>query len=379
MPLACVLLAADVVDSYAIGGMMAGGYAAGEALLAPIMGRRAQEGRLRRELAVAVSAEAIFIVATLSVIAWRPGWWPLAVATMAAAGGVASGVPGALRSYIASATDVTMRDQALSIDNIISQACWLIGPTLAALGAAVDPWAPLVIVAVGLVFTLPALARLTGSPRHDDLGEMRTSPIRLARTLLTPVVVSAVIMATLAALDVLLPAHIAVSGAPQVLSGLILAGLAAVSMSASAIYGMRRWPGTPWIHSQAGILTMGVLMTIIGLSAELLWLSLALCVLIGAAEAPALLGRNIALTTQLPERDWTVGFSLLYSAGGIGYTVGSTVAGQLVDRMTAASAFATVGIAVLAAGTVVTAAEHRSQRTQRHRSTAEAGAGPAAV
>ena len=353
VPLGGVLLAAGVLDSFAIGGLLAGGYAAGETLLAPVMGRRAQRGRLRRELTLAITAEAALILATLAVLAVDRRWWPVAVATMAAAGGAASGLPGALRSYIAGSVDRAARDRALSVDNIINQVNWLVGPALAAVGSAViSPWAPLTIVVSALVCTLPAVARLPTRAVDSDPGPRETlrTPALLRRIIL-PIVASALIMASMATLDVLIPARVAADGVPPVLSGLALGGLAAAAMVASALYGARRWPGSPTRHAQVGLLAIAVLVWAIGISGPA-WLALSLCVAVGFAEAPALLGRNIALTEQIPEDQWTVGFSLLYSAAGLGYTAGATIAGQVFEHVGVGAAFEVIGVMVVALGTL---------------------------
>ncbi|MGV9673972.1 MFS transporter [Nocardia sp. NPDC003482] len=364
VPLGSVLFAVAHTGSYAIGGLLAGGYAAGEAVLAPVMGRRVQSAPLRREVAAAVVAEAALIVVTVLLVALT-SWWPLAVLAMAGAGGVAAGVPGALRSYVSRVVGPEHRDRALSIDTMINQASWLTGPAFAAIAAtALGTPAPLLIIAAVLVLALIPVARLRDAPvRRDAAADAPHSARALALLLVVPILASATIMFVMAALDVLLPALLAERRAPTVLSGITLAVLAAVSIVCSGVYGARKWPGTASAHSQGAIVAMGVLMIVVGIATPL-WISLTVCVLIGAAQAPALIGRNIALTRDLPEAQWPVGFSLLYSAGGVGYTLGSTVAGQILEYGSVTTAFAGLGaLAVLVVAASSVPVRSRADRT----------------
>ena len=349
VPLGAVLLAADRLDSYALGGLLAGGYAAGEALLAPWMGRRVQDHPLRRELVVAVVGEAVVLLAALAVVLTAPDQWWWAVAAMALAGGIASGVPGALRTYVSTIGDDTPsgRDRALALDTMINQGCWLAGPALAAgLATLVSAAAPIALVAAGLLITVPAVLAMDGrasAGTHAATHE-KIAGRRLVRLMVVPITASALIMTMMAGLDVLLPALLADHGASAVLAGITLAALAAASIACSALYGSREWPGSARLHSLLAIVAMSVLMVLTGLMPTVT-LALVAIVAVGVAEAPALLGRSIALTHDLPPAQWPVGFSLLYSAGGVGYTIGSVVAGGLVERFGAGTGFVTIGAA----------------------------------
>lgn len=366
VPLASVLLAAAEVGSYAIGGLLAGGFCAGEAVLAPVMGRRSQNRPLRRELAVMVSCQAVLLGVTVAVVVNAHPWWPVAVATSAGAGGIAAGVPGALRSYISAAAETPLRNRALGTDAVITQATWLIAPALAAIASSWwGPAWPFVIIIAALACALPFIAKLDHRDKDSGLPTAARPIGQLLRVLVIPIVASSAVLALLAALDVLLPALIASHGAPQVISGLALAGLAAASMMSSAVYGSRNWKGQPGTHAQWALVAMGVLVASMSVADHALWLAVVLCVLVGATDAPALLGRNIALTRDLAPTEWPVGFSLLYASGGIGYTIGSTAAGQLIERSTITEGFAIMGIAVIGIVPVATLTNKLLNRRQR--------------
>lgn len=353
VPLGCVLLAAWKLNSFAFGGFLAASYALGEALFAPVMSSRLREMNLVREVSRALVAEACFLVSAVGLLHIAPVVW-LALPAMAAAGGVAAGVPGGLRAYIATVTDDGARIRALSLDTILNQMSWLAGPAVAAgLAALLDPSVTLIFVACLLILTLLAVRRLlVGS---SEVGFTGRQPSRLLmRTLIVPVFASGVIMLTVAALDVLLPAFLAKAGQPPALAGALLGCIALLSIGCSVVYTSRKWPGSPATHSQLAVMTMGVLLIATGLSHEL-WLGLLLCGLIGAAQAPALLGRNIALTRALAQPDWPLGFSLMYSAGGVGYTIGGSGAGVLSEKVSVAGAFVAVGATILGSTLVITA------------------------
>jgi len=149
VPLSSVLASHASTGSYAHGGLVAGAYAAGEALLAPIMGHRFAQHPLRRETIGAVLAEAL----ALAVLIWALSGGRISLATVASftAGGVASGLPGGLRSYI-NVIAGRHRQAAVGLDSVLNQTCWTLGPALAStLAFAWFSTAPLVIIVVGLV------------------------------------------------------------------------------------------------------------------------------------------------------------------------------------------------------------------------------------
>lgn len=348
VPLASVLLGAAAAGSYAIGGLLAGGFCAGEAVLAPVMGRRGQTRPLRRELAIMICWQAVLLVVTVAVVVNAHSWWPAAVLTTAGAGGIAAGVPGALRSYISATAETSLRNRALGTDAVITQATWLIAPALAAITSSWwGPAWPFVVIVAALLGAVAFSSKLVRAAEQSQSSTPARPIGHLLRVLVIPVLASSAVLALLAALDVLLPALIAAHHAPQVISGITLAGLAAASMISSAIYGSRNWRGHASTHAQWALLVMGALVAAISLVDHSLWLTVPLCVLVGAADAPALLGRNIALTNDLAPTEWPVGFSLLYASGGIGYTIGSTAAGQLIERATTTTGFAVVGLVVI--------------------------------
>lgn len=367
VPLGAVLFAADALDSYAIGGLLAGGYAAGEALFAPLMGRRTQRHPLKRELATAISGEAVFLLAAICVVLAVPGHWWWAVGAMVLAGGIASGVPGALRTYVSRLGDDTGsgRDRALALDTMINQGCWLSGPALAAAAATlITPATPLLLVAAVLIATVPAVfaMRIRTHPHEHTAPEEAFGGRDLAKMMIVPISASALIMTMMAGLDVLLPALLDDNGAPTVLAGVTLAALAAASIVCSAIYGSRKWPGSARLHSLAAIVAMSALMVITGLVSGVT-AALIVIVAVGIAEAPALLGRSISLTNELPPSQWPVGFSLLYSAGGVGYTIGSVLAGGLVERFDAGTGFVVIGAVSAAAISVIAVLDWGTRRT----------------
>lgn len=345
VPLACVLLAVAQRNNFAVGGILAGSYAFGEAIFAPFMSRRLHNYSFRCEVIGMLALEALLLSATTGLMMTAQYWW-VAIGTVGLAGGLASGVPGGLRTYVSVLAQEQHKQTALSLDVVINQACWLAGPAFATMIVSLlTPVATLPLISAILLLTAIPISRLTNLKREPEPS--KTVRRRgLVLTLLVPITASGIIMLNMAALDVALPALFRSVGREPALAGLVLGALALLGIITSAVYGLRSWRGSPSLHSTLATIAMGLLMIVSGLSPSL-WLTIALCVLVGVSQAPALIGRNIALTNQLPQHLWPTGFSLLYAAGGIGYTIGGTIAGFFSELFPPSTVFVLTGIIVV--------------------------------
>jgi MFS family permease len=333
VPLGSVLASHASTGSYPQGGLVAGAYAAGEALLAPIMGHRFAQHPLRHEVIGTVLAEAL----ALAVLIWALSGGHISVAALASftAGGVASGLPGGLRSYI-NVIAGRHRQAAVGFDSVLNQTCWTLGPALAStLAFAWFSTAPLVIITVGLILAVATTgqrlpAAIAEATPDEALPGRRLRPHLHVLTQIWPsVATSALVMGLMAVLDITLPGTFSQLGASPAWTGPVLAGLAGVSILASAVYGSRRWPGRP--HLQALIFT-AFFTTLLGagsLSSHPAVLA-SFVIAAGAAQAPAMTGRNLAVGDDLPQRSWPLAFSILYAAGGVGYSIASIATAALL-------------------------------------------------
>ncbi|KZM71643.1 hypothetical protein AWN90_02650 [Nocardia terpenica] len=369
VPLGAVFAARDHVSSYAWGAIIAGAYAAGEAIGAPTMGARFQRHSLRRELAWVAVAEAVALVGVITCLAIE---LPLAAAPLAAvAGGIASGTPGGLRTLAMNSAESTARESALALDSIVSQACQLAGPALAALLAVTwTPDAPLLIVSGGLLIVAVSAVKLphTLVATGGDTGT--THPAAPAMSTLTVIrkiwpsmaTVTVMLMIT-SVLDVTLPGILEQRDASRAWAGVALSGLAATSIAGSFVYGLRRWPGRPHQHT-LGLATIFAAIVVLAGLVSLPLLTVALVVIAGLFEAPASTARGLAVSDDLPTDAWPVGFSLLYSCGGIGYALASALSAVF---LVATNAVTTLTILAVAGFSVVLAtgwAEHLIYRTR---------------
>lgn len=358
VPLASVLASHASTGSYAHGGLVAGAYAAGEGLLAPLMGRRFAQYPLRREVIGTVLAEAL----ALGVLIWALDSGQLGVAILASfsAGGVASGLPGGLRSYV-NVIAHRHRHTAVGLDSALNQTCWTLGPALAS--TAVFAWfpaVPLVITIVGLLLAAVIARRLpttivVATSAEPGRGRWGWRPHLPVLTRIWPsVATSALVMGLMAVLDITLPGTLSQFGSSPAWTGPVLAGLAGLNILASAGYGSRRWPGRPHRHAVIFTAIFAILLCTGGLSSHPAVLA-SLVITAGAAQAPAMTGRNLAVGDDLPEQSWPFAFSVLYAAGGVGYSIASLVTAALLTEhqppvvLTALAAAAIVITALVAA------------------------------
>jgi hypothetical protein len=240
VPLGMVFAAKEHTGSYAWGAVLAGAYAAGEAVGAPRMGARFQRRPLRRELSWVALAEAFALVGV--VVSLSLGVPLVAVLLSAFAGGVASGTFGGLRTVVLSVVPGT-RESALALDVIVNQVCQIAAPALAATAAVA--WradAPLLIVSGGLLIAVAAAGRLPESlPEARDGGN--ASMARVIRMIWPSMVVVTVVLMMQAVIEVTLPSILEQRDGSPALAGIALSGLAVASIAGSFLYGFRRWLG----------------------------------------------------------------------------------------------------------------------------------------
>ncbi|MFF2086960.1 hypothetical protein ACFVVM_24565 [Nocardia sp. NPDC058176] len=345
VPLAVVFAAKAHTGSYAWGAVLAGAYAAGEAIGAPVMGARFQRRPLRRELALVSVVEAVALVGVVRALSMG---LPVVAALLAAVGGgVASGTFGGLRTLLVN-TVPESGHSALALDTIVNQVCQVAGPALAAaVAVSWTPDAPLLIVSGGLLFAVAAAARLPDTLAAEDSGSPpaeKVPTMTIVGLIWPALVVVTVILMIEAVLEVTLPSILEQRDGPPLWAGLALSGLAVASIAGSFTYGLRRWPGHPETHTLifAGLFTVVAVATGLAHSPAA---TVALVALAGLFQAPANTARGLAVMDALPPHAWSVGFSLLYSCGAVGFTLASAVAALFLVTDSAAIMLIVLGTA----------------------------------
>ncbi|OLF05681.1 hypothetical protein BLA60_34765 [Actinophytocola xinjiangensis] len=319
VPLASVFAAGQHTGSYAWGAVLAGAYAAGEALGAPVMGARIQRRPLRRELSWVAVAEALALAGVVASL--RLGVPAVAVPLAALGGGVASGTFGGLRTLLVAAAPGA-RANALALDVIANQLCQVAGPALAAAAVvAGSADAALLAVAGALLATVPVATRLP--PALPGADGPRPGPRRrVLRSIWPSAVVVTVVLAVQAAVEVSLPGVLERRGGPPEWAGIALSALAVSSVAGSFLYGLRRWAGPALLHTLLLASVFGAIVAAVGvLDSPVATVALVGCA--GFFQAAASTARSLTVTDALPPADWSAGFSVLYAWGAVGFTVAS--------------------------------------------------------
>jgi MFS family permease len=351
IPLGAVFAGKSNTGSYAWGAVIAGAYAAGEALCGPAMGGRFQRRPLRRELAFVTTAEATALMGV--VLALSLGAPLVGAALGALAGGVASGTFGGLRTLVVGMVPES-REKALTLDVIANQVCQIAGPALVAASAVVvSPDAALLIVAGALLVAAAVAVKLPQHVTGDPHGATTSPPD--AQQISTPAIARVIWPTLVVIIMVLMLEAVVEIGLPSILedrhgspawAGIALSVCAVTSIVGSLLYGLRRWSGRPHTHTLvfAGLFALMVAAAGAVQSPVIAVVLVSGC---GLFQAPASTARSLALTEALPAEAWPVAFSLLYSVGAVGFTIASGLTALFLVTGSAAALLVTGGLAAL--------------------------------
>ncbi|GGX44653.1 MFS transporter [Streptomyces chryseus] len=357
-PLALVLLG-HAAGSFAAGGLLAAAHALGEAAGAPLMGRRFDTKPFVGQLRLALTLEAV----TFALLAALAGHAPVALLAVLAAlaGAAAAGAPGGLRAQLAATTPDCLRPTALSLESSLNQSVWAFGPPLVSL-LYVQFTATGAIAVLAVLSLLPALFasriphRDLGAPGADDTPAER--PTKTLRLIWPTALLSAAVMFLIGTVDVALPARLTDVDSSPALAGPVMAAFAVASVISGLVYGGRRWPGSAQAQSLVLLLAMAAALTLPAFTQAPWSYALAFAVA-GLLYSPLLIIRNLALQSQLPERVWATGFSLLYAAAGVGYGAAGLLAAAALKYTNSSVAFVMCTTLTAALGITALTAENR--------------------
>ncbi|MCI1935981.1 MAG: MFS transporter [Bifidobacteriaceae bacterium] len=293
-------------------------------------------------------------------------------------------------------TKTKMLASAYSFESAVDELIYVIGPVLATfLATAVHPvsqlFVPLIALAIGgtVFFALrsaaaPAMkveevhversAEIPYAPtvsnetveqeeiRHSR-RHSRRSPIALMRTMKTRtalgfpgmllVVASFTVFSmSFSAYDVCLVAMTKEQGQEYIV-GVVMATMACGSLVGALIYGSRQWRGSLWVRYLLclTILTLGFI-AFTFVRGNLL----VLCIMqfiIGLFVSPTFATCNMIIEDSVPGVYLTEGLSWLSTASAVGSSLGSTLAGVLIDQSGVAAGFSIPWVAVLATVIIV--------------------------
>jgi MFS family permease len=361
--LGTLLLVSDASGSYGLGGLAVGALAVANAAGAPVAGALADRVGQRHVVGVQSAAGAAALATLVALV--HGGAPDAAVIAAAAVAGLAMPQVGPLarvrwRPITARTGDHQRRlvDVAFSYEGAADEASFALGPALVGVGVVlVSPDGALLLAAAmlgvfGTAFALHPTARATRA---------RGAALRTGR-LLTPVLlvlvaaqllIGSLFGATQTGTTVLATA----AGAPG-LAGLVHATLglgSAVAGIATAFLPERIGPERRMLGAASALRLLSLpLLLVDGLGALVVTIAL-----LGCAVAPLMIAVfTLAERVVVPARVATA-MTVLASATGLGYALGSSTAGRLADAHGHTAAFAVTVTAMALAVVLVTAAQRR--------------------
>lgn len=361
--LGTLLLVSGATGSYAVGGLSAGALAVANAIGAPIAGSLADRVGQRQVVLVQSLAGAASL-ALLVALVHADASNAAVIAVAALAGFTMPQVGPLARARWRPITERTGTEQrrlvdvAFSYEGAADEASFAIGPALVGIGiVAFSPSGALLLAAAmlavfGTAFALHPTARTV---RHD--GETRHTG-RLLTPVLLVLVGAQLLIGTLFGATQTGTTVLATEVGQPGLAGLVHATLgvgSAVAGLATAFIPERFGPERRILVSAVALFVLSVPLLVVD---SLLALFVTVGVL-GCAVAPFMIGVfTLAERVVHPSRVATA-MTMLASATGLGYAIGSGVAGRLADQSGYTAAFAVTVTAMALAVTLVVAAQRR--------------------
>ncbi|UFN44612.1 MFS transporter [Nocardioides okcheonensis] len=352
--LGTLLLVSTATGSYGLGGLSAGALAVANAVGAPVAGSLADRVGQRPVVLVQSLLGAAGLAALVLVVDREAA--DLAVVLTAAATGLVLPQVGPLARVrwrpLTRATGTQQRrlvDAAFSYEGAADEASFAIGPALVGLSvAAASPSGALLLAAVllavfGSAFALDPSARLTHGQDHPVGGRGRLVGAAFVVLVAAQLTIGMLFGATQTGATVLATD----AGRPGA-AGLVHATLGVGSAIAglATAYVPERFP-----HQRRALVAACALLV---LSLPLLLVGSLLAaagtvLLLGFAVAPYMIAVFSLAERVVPLARVGAAMTMLASATGLGYALGSSLAGRLADQSGATAAFCvTVGATVLA-------------------------------
>ncbi|MFE9425149.1 MFS transporter [Kitasatospora sp. NPDC006697] len=329
------LLVLDTDGSYGIAGAVAATAATAQAVVGPLTGRLADRIGQAPVLVPVVLVHAVSVGLLIALALGHAPAWTLFLAA-APAGASVPQIGAMVRSrWLTRLSDRPAHlGTAFAFESVTDELTFVVGPVLAgAIASTVAPAAALITeaaltVAGGLLFaaqraSAPVVRRAAGAGARPASALVSPGVRLLAGCFLGVGTVFGGMQVSVIAF-----AEQAGQGG---LSGVVYGVFAGGSMLAGVAYGMANWRRS----AQQRLLVSYALLV---LGCSVLWAmpnltALAVAGLVcGLAIAPTLISGYTLVETLAPEGAKTEAFTWLTGAIGLGLAIGSTVAGQLIDR-----------------------------------------------
>ena len=350
--LAILLLAQEATGSYGQGGLVAASYVAGLATVAPLFGRLIDRYGPRASLLACSFAFPASLAALVAALSSGASPW-LALVLAGSAGACFPPITVCMRTFFRQ----RLKDNdgllatAYSLESVLIELIFILGPALVALFAAFASPAAAVLFA--------AFCGCAGSllfQRSRALAEWRIEP-RGAPSLFGPLAQRGFLPLLLVILcyacafglvEIGTTAYATEAGAPP-LAGLLLGVMSVGSAVGGLIYGSRNWrmPLTRQFSSMLAFMGIGIapLAMISGPWAFAAW-----CLVAGIAMAPALIMQSMLVARSARTDHATEAFTWSSTSLLAGVGLGLSLGGAMLESTRSATVFAAAAVLSILAG-----------------------------
>ncbi|MFF4313638.1 MFS transporter [Streptomyces sp. NPDC001507] len=341
--IAIVLFVRAQGGTYSLAGVLAAVYGVANAVGQPVLGRLVDLcGQPRVQLPAALAS-----AAAMAVFAFAgTGSLPVAYAAVAAAGLFTPPLEGGLRALWPSVLGAEERvHTAYAMDAVAQEVMFTVGPLLVTL--CVSLWsAQAALLVVNVVGVLGALSVVVSAPSRawrsapreaHWLGALRSSGLLalLGAFLFVGIALGSITVASVPYAD---------GHGGDAVYGWMMAALGLGALLGGSVYGARRWAGEPARRLRVLVALLAVcylpLMLMPGA-----WAMVLLTVLAGVFLAPAIACAFVLVDRHAPRGTVTEAFSWLVTTFTVGASVGTGVAGPVVEAGGALWGFAVPGAA----------------------------------
>jgi MFS family permease len=317
-------------QNYTVAGLAIGASTLGGALAGPVLGRWMAVVGIKPVVVVTSFLASICFL----LVGFAPVSEPLVIGIALVLGMVLPPIQPAARTvYPTLVTSEAQRNTLYSVDAILQEVIWILGPVLATVMiATTNTLVPIVAMAAvqligGLWFGLLKQVKDAPIPRSKKrLGSVLRS--RLVRVL---IIINLLFVGSFSALEIG-----AVAAVGQAEAGFVIAMLSIGSVVGGLAFGHRaRSPLA--LSKQLAVVLIGDLLIFFN-ATDPIWLSICLFISgIGVATAFATMGAVIGKSVKLDESTEVYGW--IGSGQNIGYGAGAAVAGLVVDRLNSTTSF----------------------------------------
>jgi MFS family permease len=364
-----VLMIEALHGSYGLAGSVSAAYVLAQAVCSPWLARLVDQHGQARVMRPAVAVSALAVVAlVLCALEDAPAWtlYVTAVITGSTIGSFGALVR-ARWSHVLD--DPRALHTAYSLESALDELVFIVGPILATtLATAVAPTAGLVVPVVGMLlggFWFLA-QRATQPPPHPQAARTTPDGVRVRRRsvmrsggMLVLAFVFVAMGSIFGATDVSTVAFAEEAGRPG-LAGVVLAVFACGSMISGLLYGARHWVTPLWRRFAIGMVALAIGAALFVLVTSMTVLAVVMFVA-GFAIAPTLInGNGLVQHFVAPER-LTEGLTWVGTSLGVGVSVGSWIAGSMIDRQGSHGGYLVV-VASAALAVIATLASLRALR-----------------